>query len=146
MMKSNPAEVERLAREYDRAWNAKNIDAIVARHRQDGTYRIHLAGAPTVTGREALHEAFETSLDNWRELSFELERVLCGSGFYVWEAKLRGVLARQLNMGAAHIPANGARLEFTGIDVVTLDENGLIATKESYFDILAAANQATLVR
>jgi hypothetical protein len=137
-----PSRVERIAREYDRAWNAKDVETIVAMHSEDGTYRLHLAGAPTLTGRQALATAFRSSLDNWSELSFELDHVACGTGFYVWQARLRGVLARPLDMGAITIPANGASLEFTGVDAITLDADGLIVSKESYFDILAAANQA----
>jgi hypothetical protein len=90
------ADVERIAREYDRAWNAKDIDAILARHASDGTYQLHVAGAPTYSGREALRAAFSASLENWSEISFEFQRVLCGDRFFVWQSRLHGVLARPL--------------------------------------------------
>jgi hypothetical protein len=137
------ADVERIAREYDRAWNAKDIDAILARHASDGTYQLHVAGAPTYSGREALRAAFSASLENWSEISFEFQRVLCGDRFFVWQSRLHGVLARPLALGAVTIEPNGARLDFTGCDVITLDGEGLLKTKESYFDILAGADQAT---
>jgi hypothetical protein len=137
-----PAEVERIAREYDRAWNARDVDAILARHAEDGTYRLHVGGAPTLIGRDDLRTAFTTSLEHWSEISFELERVLYGDRFYVWQSTARGVLARPLALGAITIELNGSGLEFTGSDVITLDSEGLISSKETYFDMLAAANQA----
>jgi steroid delta-isomerase-like uncharacterized protein len=137
-----PIDVEQVASDYDRAWNAKDVEAIVAKHAEDGTYRLHVAGIPTLSGRDALRTAFTASLENWREVSFELDRILSGGGFYVWQSTVRGVLARPLELGAITVDANGARLELTGIDVITLDDQGLIATKETYFDIAAMANQA----
>ena len=135
-------DVEAIARDYDAAWNAKDLDAIVSSHAEDGTYRLHIAGAPAIRGRESIRAAFAASLDNWSDLSFDLERVLFGDGFYVWSSSLRGVLAKPLELGAVAIPANGARLAFRGVDVITLDERGLIESKQTYFDLVAAANQA----
>jgi hypothetical protein len=137
-----PVDVEAIARDYDASWNAKDLDAIVSRHAEDGTYQLHIAGAPTIRGRDAIRAAFAASLDNWRDLSFEFEQVLCGEGFYVWLSSLRGVLARPLELGAVTIAANGAPLRFSGLDVITLDERGLIRSKQTHFDVVAAANQA----
>jgi steroid delta-isomerase-like uncharacterized protein len=137
--------VEALAREYDAAWNAGDVDAIVARHAQDGSYHLHVAGAPVITGRQTLHKAFTAALANWRELSFEPVRVRCEERGYVWESTVRGVLERPLRLGAVTVPVTGTPLRFTGVDLVTLDQDGLISTKDTYFDILAAA-QNTSVR
>jgi len=137
-----PVEVEAIARDYDAAWNAKDLDAIVSRHAEGGTYRLNVAGTPAVKGREAIRDAFAASLGNWRDLSFELEEALYGDGFYVWSSSVRGVLAKPLALGAVTIPANGLRLVFSGVDVITLNERGLIESKHTHFDVIAAANQA----
>jgi hypothetical protein len=137
-----PVEIEAIAREYDAAWNAKDLDAIVSRHAENGTYRLNAAGTPTIRGRESIRAAFAASLGNWSELAFEMEQARFGDGFYVWSSSLRGVLAKPLELGAVTIPANEARLAFSGVDVITLDERGLIESKQTYFDIVAAANQA----
>jgi steroid delta-isomerase-like uncharacterized protein len=137
-----PLDVEAIARDYDAAWNAKDVDAIVARHAADGTYRLHIAGAPTIRGTESMRAAFAASLGNWSDLSFELEQVLFGDGFYVWSSSLHGVLAKPLGLGAVTIPANGVRLTFSGVDVIRLDARGLIESKQTYFDVISAANQA----
>jgi steroid delta-isomerase-like uncharacterized protein len=135
-------EIERFAREYDRAWNAKDVDAIVAMHAEDGTYRLHVAGSPGLQGREALRTAFATSIENWRELSFSFDRALYGESFYVWQSTLHGVLETPLELGAVSLPANGATIAMTGLDVITLNDDGLISSKETHFDLAAAANQA----
>jgi steroid delta-isomerase-like uncharacterized protein len=134
--------IEAFAQEYDRAWNAKDPDAIAAMHAEDGTYRLHIAGSPEVRGREALREAFATSIANWRELDFEFDRALYGESFYVWQATLHGVLENPLELGAVTLPANGVSLAFAGLDVITLTDDGLIESKQTHFDLVAAANQA----
>lgn len=136
-----PAEVERLAREYDAAWNTGDVEAIIARHSSAGSYRLHVAGAPVITGREAMRRAFAAALQNWRELVFTLDRIHCGAGHYAWQSTLRGTLERPLRLGTTTIEPTGTPLTFTGVDVVTLDGQGLIERKDTYLDILAAANQ-----
>jgi hypothetical protein len=135
-------DIEEFAQAYDRAWKARDIDAIVARHAEDGTYRLHVAGAPEVQGREAMRAAFATSIANWLDLDFAFDRAHYGECFYVWQATLRGTLQRPLELGAVTIPATGARLAMPGLDVITLNAEGLIQSKESHFDLIAAANQA----
>jgi ketosteroid isomerase-like protein len=137
-----PDRVEAIARTYDAAWNAHDLEAIVAAHAPDGSFRLHLAGSPSVHGRDALRRAFAASLAGWRELSFALERVQRGDRFYVWESTVRGTLARPLQFGAVTVEPTSAPLAFTAVDVVTLDGDGLIRTKDTYVDIVAAANQA----
>jgi hypothetical protein len=137
-----PVDIEVFAQEYDRAWQSKDVDAIVAKHAEDGTYRLHVAGSPQLQGRDVLREAFAISIANWRELRFEFDRALYGDSFYVWQAGLHGVLERPLELGVVRIPANGAGLTFSGLDVITLNEDGLIQSKETHFDLTAAANQA----
>jgi steroid delta-isomerase-like uncharacterized protein len=137
--------VEALAQEYDAAWNAGDVDAIVARHAPNGSYRLHIGAAPAISGRDAIHQAFSASLANWREVSFELVRARYDQGGYVWESTVRGVLERPLRLGLVTVPATGAPISFTGVDVITLDQDGLISTKDTYFDILAAAAQSTSV-
>jgi steroid delta-isomerase-like uncharacterized protein len=137
-------DIRTFAREYDQAWQAKDPDAISAMHAENGTYQLHVAGLPETQGRTAMRAAFASSLANWRELSFSFEMALYGDSFYIWQATMHGILAQPLELGAVTIPANGKTLALRGIDVISLDENGLIASKESYFDLVAAANQASM--
>ena len=142
MSTSAPVDIEEFAQAYDRAWKARDVDAIVARHAEDSTYRLHVAGSPELRGRGALRAAFATSIANWSELDFTFDRALYGESFYVWQATLHGMLARPLELGAVTIPANGSQLALPGLDVIILNDEGLIASKETHFDLIAAANQA----
>jgi steroid delta-isomerase-like uncharacterized protein len=142
MSTMTPIEIERFAQRYDRAWNAKDVDAIAAMHAEDGTYRLHVAGSPQVQGREAIRAAFATSIVAWRELSFSFDRAFYGDSFYVWQSTLRGVLDRPLELGAVTVPATGATIAMTGVDVIAIGVDGLIESKETHFDIAAAANHA----
>lgn len=94
-------------------------------------------------GRTALRETFAATLDNWKELGFTFERAFYGDHFYVWQSMLHGVLAQPLELGAVTVPANGAPLAFRGVDVIALDSDGLISSKETHFDLADAANQAS---
>lgn len=136
-------DIQAFSRDYDQAWQAKDPDAISAMHAESGTYVLHVAGLPAIQGREAMRVAFASSLANWRELRFSFDKAHYGDSFYSWQATMHGILAQPLELGAVTIPANGKPLALSGIDVITLDENGLIASKESYFDVVAAANQAS---
>lgn len=135
-------DISTFAREYDQTWQAKDPDAISARHAENGTYQLHIAGRPEIRGRAAMRDAFAASLANWRELSFSFDQALYGDSFYIWQSTLHGILAQPLELGSVTIPANGEPLAFRGIDVITLDEDGLIRSKQTYFDLVAAANQA----
>jgi hypothetical protein len=139
-------DVERIARDYDAAWNRKDVDGIVALHTEDSSFRLHVAGAPSLRGRQALRNAFASSLANWREISFQLARLHIGERFYVWESNARGILARPLKLGSVTIEATGTPVSFTGVDIITLDRRGLIATKETFFDLIAVANAAASPR
>lgn len=135
-------DIRAFAAEYDRAWQARDPDAIAARHAEDGTYQLHVAGLPPVQGREAMRAAFAASLASWQTASFEFDKAFYGDSFFVWQSTMRGVLAQPLELGAVTIPANGATLSLHGVDVITLNPDGLIQAKETHFDLVAAANQA----
>lgn len=135
-------DIRAFAAEYDKAWQARDPDAIAAHHAEEGTYQLHVAGLPPVQGREAMRAAFAASLASWQTASFEFDKAFYGDSFFVWQSTMRGVLAQPLELGAVTIPANGATLSLHGVDVITLNPDGLIQAKETHFDLVAAANQA----
>lgn len=119
-----------------------DVDRIVAFHADDGTYQLNVAGAPVLRGREALAAAFRASLDNWETVSFELIEARYDGDFFTWQSRATGVLARPLELGAVRVLVTGEPIASTGVDVIALDAGGLIASKSTYFDLVAAANQA----
>lgn len=129
---------------YDQAWQSRDPERIASHHAEDGTYQLHVAGLPAVEGRKALQATFAASLATWSDVSFTFDKAFYGDDFFVWQSTMHGVLAEPLTLGAVTIPADGKTLSLHGVDVISVDSSGLIASKETHFDFIAAANQAIL--
>ena len=114
---NSAAELERVIERYHEAWNAQDVDAIVAFHASGMVFENHTAGeraeGPGV--RSHIREIFA----NWPDLRFRGRRLYARDGLVVseWTAT------------ATH--ADGRRLEWDGIDVFPF-ENGLILRKDVY--------------
>ena len=111
------AELERVIERYNEAWNAQDIDAIVAFHAPGMVFENHTAGerAEGADVRGHIGAIFA----NWPDLRFRGRRLYARDGLVVseWTAT------------ATH--ADGRRLEWDGIDVFPF-ENGLILRKDVY--------------
>jgi steroid delta-isomerase-like uncharacterized protein len=114
---NSAAELERVIERYNEAWNAQDVDAIVAFHAPGMVFENHTAGeraeGPDV--RSHIREIFA----NWPDLRFRGRRLYARDGLVVseWTAT------------ATH--ADGRRLEWDGIDVFPF-ETGLILRKDVY--------------
>jgi ketosteroid isomerase-like protein len=110
-------DLEAVIERYNEAWNAQDIDAIVAFHAPGMVFENHTAGeraeGPAV--RRHIGEIFA----NWPDLRFRGRRLYARDGLVVseWTAT------------ATH--TDGRRLEWDGIDVFPF-ENGLILRKDVY--------------
>jgi steroid delta-isomerase-like uncharacterized protein len=111
------AELERLIEQYNDAWNAQDLDAIIAFHAPGMVFENHTAGerAEGDAVRDHIAEIFA----NWPDLRFTGRRLYARDGLVVseWTAT------------ATH--ADGRRLEWDGIDVFPF-ENGRILRKDVY--------------
>ncbi|HEY7933225.1 MAG TPA: nuclear transport factor 2 family protein [Solirubrobacteraceae bacterium] len=80
----NAGEGQRLAEEFIAAWNAHDLDAIMALYAPEITFQtptiIDTLGIPDgrVTGKESLREHFARGLDRLPDLHFELDQVYVG--------------------------------------------------------------------
>ena len=119
-------ETRELAIKYSEAWAAHDPDAIVAMHTDDTVFHVHGGGEPN-TGREAVREAIRTIFEQSPDLSFEPRRVHLGTDHYVTEYVMSGT-------------AGGNAFSVDGVDVFTV-EDGLIARKDSYLDLLEYQRQ-----
>ena len=102
---------------YNEAWNAHDLDAIMAAHAPDMVFENHTAGerAEGAEVREHIGRIFAT----WPDLRFRGRRLYARDGLVVSE------------WTAAGTNADGRRLEWDGIDVFPF-ENGLILRKDVY--------------
>jgi len=111
------AELEQTIERYNAAWNAHDLDAIVALHAAGMVFENHTAGE-RVEG-EAVREHIGRIFANWPDLTFTGRRLYARDGLVVSE------------WTAQATDGEGRRLEWDGIDVFPF-ENGLILRKDVY--------------
>ncbi len=111
------AELERIIERYNDAWNAQDLDAIVALHAPGMVFENHTAGerAEGADVREHIGKIFA----NWPDLSFRGRRLYARDGLVVSE------------WTATATASDGRVLEWDGIDVFPF-ENGRILRKDVY--------------
>jgi hypothetical protein len=120
-------ELEQLINRYDAAWNAQDLDTIVALHAPGMVFENHTA-AERAEGDEVgphIAEIFE----NWPDLAFRGRRQIVRDGLVVSE------------WTASATDREGRRLEWDGVDIFSF-EDGLIARK----DVYSAAHRARVLR
>jgi hypothetical protein len=109
-----------IARRYADAWNAHDVDAIMALHSDDTFYHLH-GEAEAYHGREAVTGKFTSQLGQVPDIHFELKSLHGGAGHFVFEAEIT-------------YSRNGRQLKFDGIDLITI-RDGLVVGKNSYMVI-----------
>jgi steroid delta-isomerase-like uncharacterized protein len=110
-------ELERTIERYNDAWNAHDVDAIVALHAPEMVFENHTAGE-RVEGddvRQHLVRIFE----NWPDLTFRGRRLYARDGLVVSE------------WTATATDGEGRRLEWDGVDIFPFRE-GMILRKDVY--------------
>lgn len=111
------AALERLIEEYNAAWNAHDVDAIVALHTEDMVFENHTAGERVEGADVGPHIA--RIFENWPDLAFRSRRLYARDGLVVSE------------WTATATDREGRRLEWDGVDLFPF-RDGLIARKDVY--------------
>jgi ketosteroid isomerase-like protein len=114
---NSPAELEATIARYNDAWNAHDVDAIVALHAPGMVFENHTAGERVEGDDVGPHIA--RIFANWPDLSFRGRRLYVGDGVVVSE------------WTASATAPDGRRLEWDGVDLFPF-EKGLIARKDVY--------------
>ena len=114
---NSAAALEQLIERYNDAWNAQDLDAVVAFHAPGMVFENHTAGerAEGADVRAHIAEIFS----NWPDLTFRGRRLYVRDGLVVSE------------WTATATTADGRKLEWDGIDVFPF-EDGLILRKDVY--------------
>jgi steroid delta-isomerase-like uncharacterized protein len=110
-------ELEQAIERYNDAWNAHDVEAIVAFHAPGMVFENHTAGE-RVEG-DAVGPHIAEIFRNWPDLTFRGRRLYVRDGLVVseWTANATA--------------SDGRRLEWDGIDVFPF-EDGLIRRKDVY--------------
>jgi ketosteroid isomerase-like protein len=130
---ASPLDVRELFDTYASTFATRDVDAIVALHSPSTQFWLHNGEQP-VRGRPALRDTFAALFAQWPDLGFDIHRTIIGESHWVLDWALTAVLTD---------PDGDRRpIRFDCLDVVTLDEDGLVERKDTFIDFPQA--QATL--
>lgn len=109
--------LEQVIERYNEAWNAHDLDAIVALHAPGMVFENHTAGE-RAEGEE-VRDHIARIFENWPDLRFRSRRLYARDGLVVSE------------WTATATDREGRRLEWDGVDIFPC-QDGLILRKDVY--------------
>ncbi len=138
---SEQALREAIAR-YNAAWNAHDLDAILAMHAADMVFDNHTAGesASGAEVRAHIGSIFAT----WPDIEFTTRRLYVREGLVVQEWTASATHAQTMRRGDLSAAPTGKRVEWDGLDVIPF-EDGLVKRKDVYSDSVSILRQVGLL-
>jgi steroid delta-isomerase-like uncharacterized protein len=140
-----PDDIEALTEviaRYNDAWNAQDLEAIVAMHAPDMVFANHTAGE-SATGAE-VHGHIAAIFDSWPGMTFATRRLYVREGLVVQEWTATATHSKALRRGDIEAPPTGRTVSWDGIDSIPF-ENGLVKRKDVYSDSVSILRQVGLL-
>jgi steroid delta-isomerase-like uncharacterized protein len=127
---------------YNDAWNAHDLDAIMAMHAPDMVFHNHTAGesAEGAEVRDHVGAIFET----WPDIRFEGRRTYAREGLVVQEWTATATHAKTMRRGDLVAEPTGKTITWDGLDVIPF-EGGLVKRKDVYSDSVSILRQLGLL-
>lgn len=141
--KDTAGELEGAIARYNDAWNAQDLDAIMAMHAPDMVFANHTAGE-TVEG-EAVRTHLASIFKTWPDMRFETQRLYVRDGVVTQEWTATATHAATMTRGDLTAEPTGKTISWNGIDAIPFDENGLIKRKDVYSDSVGIMRQLGLI-
>ena len=140
--RDTPATLEGTIARYNEAWNAHDLDAIMALHAPDMVFENHTAGerAEGDAVRNQIGSIFET----WPDITFTTRRLYVRDGLVVQEWTATATHANQMRRGDLVAKPSGEKVTWDGLDVIPF-EDGLIKRKDVYSDSVSILRQVGLL-
>jgi steroid delta-isomerase-like uncharacterized protein len=140
--KDSEAALEEVIGRYNDAWNAHDLDAIIAMHAPDMLFENHTAGesAEGEAARAHIGSIFET----WPDIEFSTRRLYVHPGLVVQEWTATATHANTMRRGDLTAEPTGNRVEWDGVDVIPF-EDGLVKRKDVYSDSVSILRQVGLL-
>jgi steroid delta-isomerase-like uncharacterized protein len=136
------AELQQFIDRYNDAWNAHDVDAIVAMHTDDSVFENHTTGDVNV-GREAIGKAVTGIFGVFPDLNFEARRQYIRKDLVVQEWTARGTQQGKMTRSGIEVAPTSREVEYRGMDVIPI-RNGLVARKDVYSDGVTLLRQLGL--
>ncbi len=136
------AELEGAIGRYNEAWNAHDLDAIVAMHAPGMVFENHTAGEAAEGDEVRSHIA--AIFESWPDIHFETRRLYVRDGVVTQEWTASATHANEMRRGDLVAGPTGKRVEWRGVDVIPF-EDGLVKRKDVYSDSVSILRQVGLL-
>lgn len=127
---------------YNEAWNAHDLDAIVALHAPDMVFDNHTAGESASGDDVRAH--IGAIFGTWPDIEFTTRRLYVREGLVVQEWTAAATHAKTMRRGDLVAEPTGKRVEWDGLDVIPF-EDGLVKRKDVYSDSVSILRQVGLL-
>ncbi|HEX4464792.1 MAG TPA: ester cyclase [Solirubrobacterales bacterium] len=127
---------------YNEAWNAQDLEAIVAMHAPDMVFANHTA-AESASGAEVRGHIVKI-FKSWPDMRFETRRLYVREGVVTQEWTATATHSETLHRGELEAPPSGRSVSWDGVDVIPF-EDGLIKRKDVYSDSVGILRQVGLL-
>jgi steroid delta-isomerase-like uncharacterized protein len=127
---------------YNDAWNAHDVDAIVAMHAPDMVFANHTAGESAAGDEVRAHIA--AIFEAWPDIRFETRRLYVREALVVQEWTATATHVNAMRRGDLEAPPTGNRVTWDGIDSIPF-EDGLVKRKNVYSDSVSILRQVGLL-
>jgi steroid delta-isomerase-like uncharacterized protein len=127
---------------YNDAWNAHDLEAIVAMHAPDMVFANHTAGE-SARGEE-VRGHIASIFAAWPDLRFETRRLYVREGLVVQEWTATATHSNPMRRGEIEVAPTGRAISWDGIDSIPF-EDGLVKRKDVYSDSVSILRQVDLL-
>lgn len=127
---------------YNEAWNAHDLDAIIAMHAPDMVFANHTAGE-SASGPE-VRAHIGSIFATWPDIVFSTNRLYVREGIVTQEWTATATHVNTMRRGELSAEPTGRRVEWEGIDAIPF-ENGLVKRKDVYSDSVSILRQVGLL-
>jgi steroid delta-isomerase-like uncharacterized protein len=127
---------------YNEAWNAHDLDAIVAMHAPEMVFDNHTAGESA--SDEGVRGHIASIFATWPDIAFTTRRLYVRDGLVVQEWTATATHAEEMRRGEHVAEPSGRRVEWDGVDVIPF-ENGLVKRKDVWSDSVSILRQVGLL-
>ena len=127
---------------YNDAWNAHDLDAIMALHAPDMVFENHTAGESAHGDEVRAHigAIFET----WPDIRFEARRLYVRDGVVTQEWTATATHRNEMRRGELVAEPTGREISWRGVDVIPF-EDGKVKRKDVYSDSVSILRQVALL-